>query len=1007
MASKFQGNYVTPWRFGGSCLIDIAGRVSWAFLVFLNWQGLRNGEPLQSRVVDSGSVQMVARVLRVVLVLLPVLMGSLSVRAQVPVPTAGTHFTFGIVEGPDAAITPGELQSELYLTVLSPHDGCGLITSPSGYSQQFSFVANVPMRVGLDYGLMQTFELGKSKKGLLLRTSQPVNAYFHDWTKSGGDATQIFPDEALDTTYVVGGWGLYNDPGEQNHACVLVAAAYDGTDVVLVPSVNAIGGILARQPITVRLDRGETYILKADITSQPSSTSLSGTSVVSSRPVAVFSGVTCAYVPIGQESCNELLDQLLGKKWWTQHYFAQPLGNGDSTARLILTSDQDFFASMNGAPAFSSNARIETSFDRPVEITSNRPIQVQQIVGGSQVSGTGVGDPSLVTLFGAEHYADTLLWSIPNLGMANFAPIVVRTADIPQITFDGQPLTLQGTPVAINGSAYSAVRFGIYPGAHRLESPGGVFTMGVGFDIFDAFTYVAGSVLPELPRDTVRRTLIVSVDSAATCDTFAVRYRLDSALTESSGTTDLSLTLGYDPALMALVSFTPAAALQGAGFTIDTSVPGTIRIHVNGKPVVLGDSLFTIVYFGRASGSATLTSSLTAGACGENTQVFVGDQSAFTIRPNDLTMPRTFFFADSTKAGHVTCQEYVLTLVADTTLTARDRFVPISIEYVYPSPDEDLVSASLSDLVDPRLKATRDVPGHIAFDLTGGASLTGGDTLATFIIEPQRTGAHRTKAIVRYTLCGDTLSKEFEFDLTVDRNIDSVHAKLGIVTSVVTWGNESSADISLSGLPIDARVKDFTLDVQYNHDVLTFNRWEAGGTLTSGWTITGPVTVLPNTDRFTFTSSAAELGVSGPLVHLLFRTYVSDSASTPIEVSSSLTGSASCPVLYIAPQARLVYAGRDLCGDSLVRRFLRGQTIGLRAVHANPAGIDVDIIAHESVEVTLSIIDVLGHFVSHETATVSQGSTALRILAPLQSGSYVVRIEAAGVIRSKNIQVIR
>jgi hypothetical protein len=158
---------------------------------------------------------MVVRPLRVLLVLLAVAMAgpTSAARAQSPVPTAGTHFTFGIVEGPDAAVTPGELQSELYLTVLSPYDGCGLITSPSGYSQQFSFAANVPMRVGLDYGLMQTFELGKSKKGLLLRTSQPVNAYFHDWTKSGGDATQIFPDEALDTSYVVGGWGLYNDPG--------------------------------------------------------------------------------------------------------------------------------------------------------------------------------------------------------------------------------------------------------------------------------------------------------------------------------------------------------------------------------------------------------------------------------------------------------------------------------------------------------------------------------------------------------------------------------------------------------------------------------------------------------------------------------------------------------------------------------------------------------------------------------------------------------------------------
>jgi hypothetical protein len=202
-------------------------------------------------------------------------------------------------------------------------------------------------------------------------------------------------------------------------------------------------------------------------------------------------------------------------------------------------------------------------------------------------------------------------------------------------------------------------------------------------------------------------------------------------------------------------------------------------------------------------------------------------------------------------------------------------------------------------------------------------------------------------------------------------------------------------------------VKDFTLDVQYNHDVLTFNRWETGGTLTSGWNISGPVTSAPGTDRFTFTSPAAELGVSGPLVHLLFRTYVSDSASTPIGVSSSLTGSASCPVLYTTPSTSLTYAGRDLCGDSLVRRFLRAQPIEIGAVRVNQSTIEVEINARIGGEADISVVDILGQTVAHEKRVLPVGSINVGLAAPLVTGSYVVRVEAAGFIRSKHLQIVR
>src|SRR5438105_151959 len=82
--------------------------------------------------------------------------------------------------------------------------------------QDFTFSANLATILRLPVNLIQINVLGKSKKGLLVHTTQPVNLVVHDFSPSAGDATQIFPDEALDTSYVVAARGLWGDVGEHN-----------------------------------------------------------------------------------------------------------------------------------------------------------------------------------------------------------------------------------------------------------------------------------------------------------------------------------------------------------------------------------------------------------------------------------------------------------------------------------------------------------------------------------------------------------------------------------------------------------------------------------------------------------------------------------------------------------------------------------------------------------------------------------------------------------------------
>jgi hypothetical protein len=289
-------------------------------------------------------------------------------------PRAGQSFTFGIIEGPytftDSLST---LQStDLILTVVSAYSGCGIITSPSGFTQDFSFAPGAPTIISLPLDLMHLNDLGETNKGLLVHTTEPVNLVLHSYVPFAGDATQILPDNALDTSYVTCGWGIWDDPsdGEDDLTEFIVTATSDSTFVTITPSVRTLLDQADSVPFTVMLNHGDCYIVKSDTSDHPSDPSLSGSVIHATKPVSVISGLTCAYVPLEVQACNQLMDELIGKKWWGSHFFIQPLDpdDADTAGEIVLTSNQDFIAKINNNTYNSSHGRFAEEFFGTAEI---------------------------------------------------------------------------------------------------------------------------------------------------------------------------------------------------------------------------------------------------------------------------------------------------------------------------------------------------------------------------------------------------------------------------------------------------------------------------------------------------------------------------------------------------------------------------------------------------------------------------------------------------------------
>jgi len=414
--------------------------------------------------------------------------------AQSKLPRCGQDFTFGVIEGAERLVRDTEAD-HIRLTILSASDGDGSYSSPSGPNGVFTFKAGTPTVIVLPLDLIQINDLGKTSKGILIHTSVPVNIIFQNTLSMAGDATQLYPDEALDTAYVVSNWGLFNDPGEDNRSEFLISATKDNTHLTIVPSVNTLLGQQAGVPFTVSLMRGETYIVKADSTCLPLLRSLWGSTISSDHPVSVIVGVTCAYVPLSFESCNELVDELLGKKWWGTKFFVQPPGPG-VPYKILITSDTIVAGAIDGDEFILYDHKAELQSTKPAFIEINAPAELHLLSFGSFSAVGGRSDPSMVSVLPMAESIDTLLWNTAAVGdgAKHYASIVYPTADASYVILDNKPIFMRSErPVPFRDSSRSSLLTEISEGTHTLISAVPVSVLAFGFSTADAYSFIPGT----------------------------------------------------------------------------------------------------------------------------------------------------------------------------------------------------------------------------------------------------------------------------------------------------------------------------------------------------------------------------------------------------------------------------------------------------------------------------------------------------------------------------------
>ncbi len=455
----------------------------------------------------------------------------------------GTSFWFGIPfcdKSSDETLRGSETNSPYELFITSKvNTTVRVFIGKENLYKTVSVLANKPMVVALPDGFMNETSEKVEKKGFFIESDDPIAVVVYvswQWT---GEAYRIVPSEWLGTKYYT--LNLYQDYNKDHAgsfryhpAQILVVASENETDLTYTPTYETQKGVKKGQAKTVRLNQGETFNIMGKIDAPYTHTwesDLTGTLISSTKPVAVYSGVTKGSFPrhsatmLGLKSDfmrNMYMDamwpiDLLGTDYIsapimytgrTAGYGTVPEDRGD-IIRFVATEngtiiqqmkdDGSGFTRLAGPLKAGEDYRIMESLT-PGYYKANKKVLVGQygkswwlsavhakVDGEDSKEGDELMNPPkcgqgmMFALTPNSHWCNYSGFNSPKGGMYNYVNLICQTAHVDSILFDNRKLKDEfGSKVKrIPGTIYSYVSATVNAGGHVVQSTKNSVTFAV------------------------------------------------------------------------------------------------------------------------------------------------------------------------------------------------------------------------------------------------------------------------------------------------------------------------------------------------------------------------------------------------------------------------------------------------------------------------------------------------------------------------------------------------
>ncbi|MBN2413751.1 PKD domain-containing protein [candidate division KSB1 bacterium] len=333
---------------------------------------------------------------------------------------------------------------------------------------------------------------GKTNKGIHIFANDEITVYGLNQMQASTDAYLALPLDILNVFYMIMSYpSISNDYNQSQFAIV---SPYDNVSVTITPASNTEGGRTAGQPFTITLNEGQVYQVQA-----PDNKDLTGSIIQSSLPVAVFSGHSCANIPIGYGYCDHLVEQIPPVNTWGSSFLTVPLSgreNGDTFR--FLSSQDGTNLKINGQTVATLNFGdyYETILTKSAQITASNPILVMQYSNGDSYDPyvDNNGDPFMMLIPPTEQFLNLYSFSTPSSNFpTNYMSITIQSDEVTSLMLDGNPISSSLFKV-IGNTGYSGAAIPVEVGPHSIESvnsvPFGIYSYGFWF--CDSYGYAGG-----------------------------------------------------------------------------------------------------------------------------------------------------------------------------------------------------------------------------------------------------------------------------------------------------------------------------------------------------------------------------------------------------------------------------------------------------------------------------------------------------------------------------------
>lgn len=357
-------------------------------------------------------------------------------------------------------------------TVVYAHSYCDIIVAPKTDHKSYA-----EAQIEVPYNVI-------SQRGMYIEADHVVSAYYQI-THANGEAYTLKGENALGLDFVIMSQNRYPNQAEysgyiSHNNSIQIVATEDGTTVTITPSQPVIqdDGSSSTNTITVVLNRGETYAVKASSTA--AAAHLIGTRVSADKPIAVTTSDDSVAAGSGQDAVGE---QLVPVDMAGTDYTVIPLAGSAYESIYILALHP------STSVALHNNAGSETLTLDSLQVVSriitgvtyvhaDADIQLFQFTNRNGESGGTVLPQMLCT--GSDHVTYK---RIPNSDYT-ILNILTQTSNVGFFYMNGNEIPVASfQPIPGTDGAWSYISYNVTSKPAdmpiELESTRGVFQLGV------------------------------------------------------------------------------------------------------------------------------------------------------------------------------------------------------------------------------------------------------------------------------------------------------------------------------------------------------------------------------------------------------------------------------------------------------------------------------------------------------------------------------------------------